>query len=144
MPAGQLKINGVDAFTTWGISLDSTALSALMTPAPLKDMIENRSRLEHGVRRVRTNRKINERTIKLGLNMWANTESDFMTRYNNFYSAVLSAGQVNIEVPTFLPNVVFRCDFVSCDSYGVYQRQLAKFVLTLIESNPDNRSANNE
>ena len=33
MPQEELFINGKDAYTTWGISMDDTALSALMTPA---------------------------------------------------------------------------------------------------------------
>ena len=47
---GELFINGKDAYTTWGISMDDTSLSALMTPAPNKDLVENKSRLEHGKR----------------------------------------------------------------------------------------------
>ena len=41
---GWCTIYGKDAFGSWGIVLDSTALSALMTPAPNKDFIENKSR----------------------------------------------------------------------------------------------------
>ena len=41
---GQLYINSKDAYTTWGITLDETSLSALMTPAPAKDFTENKSR----------------------------------------------------------------------------------------------------
>lgn len=48
MPQEELFINGKDAYTTWGISMDDTALSALMTPAPNKEFIENKSRMEHG------------------------------------------------------------------------------------------------
>ena len=40
MPQEELFINGKDAYTTWGISMDDTALSALMTPAPNKEFIE--------------------------------------------------------------------------------------------------------
>lgn len=45
MPQEELFINGKDAYTTWGISMDDTALSALMTPAPNKEFIENKSRM---------------------------------------------------------------------------------------------------
>ena len=38
---GQLYINGKDAYLTWGIFLDETALSTLMTPAPNKEFISN-------------------------------------------------------------------------------------------------------
>ena len=54
---GELFINGKDAYTTWGISMDDTSLSALMTPAPNKDLVENKSRLEHGKRVITDNPK---------------------------------------------------------------------------------------
>lgn len=44
----ELFINGKDAYVEWGISMDNTSLSALMTPAPNKAFIESESRLEHG------------------------------------------------------------------------------------------------
>ena len=42
----ELYINGKDAYTTWGISMDNNALSELMTPSSNKTFIENESRLE--------------------------------------------------------------------------------------------------
>ena len=139
MPHGQLLINGEDAFDVWGVSLDSTALSALMQPAPMKPSIENRSRLENGVRRTQIGR-FDERTLKLGMNMWATSESAFMTKYNDFIDVVLTGGWIYIQLPIILPNTEFHCIYVSCDNYGVYQRQLAKFILTLVEPNPADRT----
>ena len=48
MLKGQLYINGKDAYITWGIFLDETALSALMTPAPNKEFISNKYRSKDG------------------------------------------------------------------------------------------------
>lgn len=141
MPRGELIINGYDAFTRWGVSMDNTSLSQLMTPAPLKDMIVNRSRLEDGVRRESptTARKVDERTLRLGLNMWANTDADFRSRYAAFVSEVLNGGTMEIQV-SHVPGVVYRCDYISCQQFGVYRNQLAKLILTVVESNPANRS----
>ena len=50
MASGEFYINGKDCHTTWGISMDTSSLSALMTPSPLKEFIENKSRLEHSKR----------------------------------------------------------------------------------------------
>lgn len=46
----ELRINGKDAYTTWGISMDNNALSELMTPSSNKTFIENESRwnMENG------------------------------------------------------------------------------------------------
>ena len=139
MPAGQLYINGSDAYTTWGISLDSTGLSAILTPPPLKDMIQNASALEHGTRVVRTGRKYDSRTITVNFNISAPTEASFMTRYNNFCSQVLATGQLNITT-SFTGIKVFRFDYLSCQSFSEYSRGVGKFVLRLFESNPDDRT----
>ena len=71
---GELFINGKDAYAAWGISMDDTSLSALMTPAPNKDLIENKSRLEHGKLVISSNPKKDERNLILQLNLLHRTE----------------------------------------------------------------------
>ena len=68
---GDLKINGKDAFTAWGLSLDDTSLSALMTPAGNKPFIENKSRSMQGKRVLPLNPKKDERTLVLSINITA-------------------------------------------------------------------------
>lgn len=71
MASGEFYINGKDCYTTWGISMDTSSLSSLMTPPPLKEFIENKSRLEHGKRVLSSNPKIDERNITLTFNLTA-------------------------------------------------------------------------
>ena len=47
---GELLINGKDAWTTWGVCMGEGFLDSIDAPAPMKDYIENESRLEHGKR----------------------------------------------------------------------------------------------
>lgn len=47
MAAGELYINNKDAYTTWGISMDTSSLSSLMTPPPMKDF---RKQISFGAR----------------------------------------------------------------------------------------------
>ena len=61
----ELRINGKDAYTTWGISMDNNALSELMTPSSNKTFIENESRLEHGERVVIANPRVDVRNLTL-------------------------------------------------------------------------------
>lgn len=42
-------INGRNIWSTWGAELMDGALEAILTPPPVKDYIENDSRLEHGI-----------------------------------------------------------------------------------------------
>ena len=61
MLKGQLYINGKDAYLTWGIFLDETALSALMTPAPNKEFISNKYRSKDGKSVIKHNPRLDER-----------------------------------------------------------------------------------
>lgn len=139
MPVGQLTINGKDAFTTWGISLSNTALSALMTPVPNKDYVENESRLEHGKRILNVNPKMSDRTVTIFFNLIASDEVDFFRKYGKFCTDVLQTGEVEIKT-SFQPTVVYRMKYISCNQFTQFMRGIAKFSLKLVEPNPDNRA----
>ena len=137
MPKGETFINGQDAFTTWGISLDSTALSALMAPPPMKDMIENKSATENGKSVIRSARMIDERTLTLGFNIVGSSQQDFLDKYRRFCS-VLSGGSINIQTK-YQPGVVYHLDYISCNQFGEYGMTMGKFSLRVLEANPANR-----
>ena len=44
----ELLINGENAYTTWGVRMGEGFLDVIGASAPMKDFIENKSRLEHG------------------------------------------------------------------------------------------------
>lgn len=134
---GQCTINGFDAFATWGIVLDSTALSALMTPAPNKGFIENKSRLEHGKRIITNNPKVDEREVSLRFNLKANTEDDFFSKYESFCNE-LAKGVLRINTK-FQPNIYYNMIYLSCTQFTQYSLDGASFVLKLVEPNPRDR-----
>ena len=45
-----LLINGRDAYKTWGVRMGDKFLDVLGASLPMKEFIENKSRLEHGKR----------------------------------------------------------------------------------------------
>lgn len=45
-----LLINTQDAYTTWGVRIGEGFLDVLGASSPMKEFIENKSRLEHGKR----------------------------------------------------------------------------------------------
>ena len=96
MPKGELFINNKDAYDSWGISMDTSSLSALMTPSPNKEFIENKSRLEHGKRIITSNPKIDERNLILTIHLTAKDEEEFFEKYNNFCKE-LATGILNIR-----------------------------------------------
>ena len=137
MPKGELFINGVDAYEEYGISMQSSGLSALMAPPPNKEVIENKSRQEHGKRIVNNNPKVDEREITLPIHITARTRYDFFSKYEKFCN-VLAQGKLDIST-TYQPNVVYRTIYQSCTQFAEYRLGLAKFTLKLNEPNPMNR-----
>ena len=135
---GELFINGKDAYAAWGISMDDTSLSALMTPAPNKDLIENKSRLEHGKLVISSNPKKDERNLILQLNLTAPDRDTFFSRYDNFCNE-LNFGILEIKTK-YQPTVVYRMIYQSCQQFSQFMQGIGKFALKLNEPNPNNRN----
>lgn len=137
MPKGQLKINGKDAYETWGISMDDTSLSALMTPPAVKPYISNDDRTKHGKEYLTAPVYIDSRDLTLQLNLTAKDEEQFFARYIAFCE-VLTKGVLDIET-SFQSGVVYHCIYQSCSQFSQFMRGIGKFVLKVTEMNPNNR-----
>lgn len=135
---GELFINGKDAYTEWGISMDDTGLSALMTPAPNKSLIENKSRLEDGKRVINSNPKKDERNLTLQINITAPDKDTFFARYNSFCSE-LDAGVLDIKTK-YQPTIIYKTIYLSCSQFSQFMQGIGKFVLKLNEPNPSDRT----
>ncbi len=140
MVKGQLYINGVDAYTEYGMFMDDTALSTLMTPAPNKEFISNKYRSKDGKRVIKHDPRLDEREITVGFHMTAKTEEQFLANYAKFCEDVLSTGEIVINT-SFQPNVWYRCVYLSCSQFSQYRRELASFSLKLNEPDPSDRAA---
>ncbi|MGX8695470.1 MAG: hypothetical protein ACSW8D_03710, partial [Prevotella sp.] len=71
MPAGELTINGKDAYTYWGLSLEETGLSKLMTPAPHKEPVQNKNMAMNGTMIVGAVNLKDVRTVSLPVHITA-------------------------------------------------------------------------
>ena len=76
----ELLINGENAYTTWGVRMGEGVLDAIGASAPMKDFIENKSRLEHGKRVIINNPKVDEREITLSFTIESNSQSDYQAK----------------------------------------------------------------
>lgn len=135
---GELFINNKDAYITWGISMDNTSLSSLMTPPSLKEFIEDTSRLEHGKRVDTSNPKINERNVTLQINLTARDKDDFFSRYISFCEE-LATGVLEIRTK-YQPTVLYRMTYISCSQFSQFMQGIGKFTLRLNEPDPSNRN----
>ena len=140
MPKGELFINNKDSYDNWGISMDTSSLSALMTPAPNKEFIENKSRLEHGERVIAASPKVDERNLTLTINLTAKDENEFFEKYDSFCQE-LATGVLNIR-SKYQPDIVYRTIYLSCNQFTQFMRGIAHFSLKIVEPNPMDRNIN--
>ena len=137
---GELFINGKDAYIEWGVSMDTSSLSALMTPAANKDLPENKSRLEHGKRVISDISivKLDERQLTLTINLTARNEAEFFSRYSSFCNE-LATGRIDIKT-MYQPDIVYKTIYKSCSQFTQFMRGIAHFSLKLEEPNPNDRN----
>ena len=131
----------VDAYKEWGLSFSETSLSALMTPAPNKSNVENKSRLLNG-KQVSTNmslRKKDERDINIEMHITAANKTAFMQRYDRVCSYLFDYGRMEV-INGYIPTKVYRLDYLNCSQFKQFMQQIAKFTLRVNEPDPTNRS----
>ena len=143
MIEGNLIINGFDAKQSWGIVLQDVSVSALLTPAPMKEPIQNKSRIKHGKRVIwDENPKRDERDISLQLTMFADTQEGLLANYASFCGVLY--GNQKLEISTPYSSDIYRCYYISCTQYSSFHKGVAKFILRLNEPNTLNRGASDE
>ena len=137
---GECYINGKDAHEEWGLIFGESSLTALMTPAPVKAYIQNKSALIHGkqvLSGASNPPKIDERDVQLVFGIKAKNMTDFLTKYSSFVEE-LEKGWLDISTK-YQPGVVYHLLYVSCQQFSQYNGRLGKFVLKLNEPNPKHR-----
>lgn len=129
-----------DLDEVYGVSLDETALSKLMTPAPNKQPTENTSDLMHGKRLVRNpeNVRKDERNINLSINIRGRCKDEFLCRYCRFCKEVLDKGYFDLYTK-YNPCIIYRLTYVDCQQFSEFMMGLGKYSLTVNEPDPTNR-----
>lgn len=136
MPAGELYINNIDAYSAWGISMEEGSLSKLLTPTGLKEMATNESRLENGVRVVPVEAREKDRTLTLEIHMLASSQADFFTKYNAFCEQLKKGA---IDIKTAYSADIYHCYYQECSQFSQLRFGIAKFSLKLHEPDTTNR-----
>jgi len=131
--------NNGDAYLNYGVSLEENALSRLMTPAPNKLPVENKSDLEHGKRIINDGVVMkDERSVSLVMNISAPSKEEFLRRYSDFCRDVLDNGYLEIKT-SYQNGVVYRMTYLDCTQFQEYCLGVGKFTLSLNEPNPNDR-----
>lgn len=134
-----LIINGFDAFRQWGVRMDDGFLDAIFAPEPMKEFVENKSRLQNGKQVLYNNPKIDERDVTLVFTLEGNSPDDYHTKYSAFKTE-LQKGKVEIKVPA-LGDQVYRLTYLRSASFGLnISRTFSKISIKFNEPNPTNRT----
>lgn len=138
---GNLYINGLDAFETWGIDLEDGAVTNLMTPPALKELVRNSSRLEHGRRYVvptsgYATPKYDERQVDLPIHLISTSSTDFFAKYQAFCDDVLIKGAFTLWV-RHIPHKLFHLVYNSCSNFNQTWRVVSVMTLRCTEPNPE-------
>lgn len=137
---GELIINGKDAWTLWGVNMGDGFIDTLDAPLPMKEYIENESRLEDGKRVLTSNAKKDSREITLSFTITGTSENDYRTKKKAF-EAELYKGSLTVSVPKVSADVYHLIYTGKNISYGLsidrcFGRLSAKFE----EPNPSERT----
>lgn len=132
---GDLFINGKDAFDTWGVNMGDNFLNVLLTPPPVKEYCENKSRIENGKSVILDNNKDDERDISLTFTIQGEGQKDYIAKYKAFMME-MSSGLVDINVPE-LGSEVYRVYYKNATSYAMsIDRTFSKIAMKVCEPNP--------
>ncbi len=128
-------INSYDALSKWGVLLEKESIALLMTPPPLKEVLENDEPTDDGVI-LYDNAKVDKRKLSVTFILVAKTPAEALTKFNLF-QAELFAGRFTLKVPSI--NMKFRLLYQSCATYRPWYEGISKLVLNVVEPDPTNR-----
>ncbi|OAV66637.1 hypothetical protein Barb6XT_01843 [Bacteroidales bacterium Barb6XT] len=136
--SGDLLINFQDAFDVFGVNMGEVFLSDISAPPPLKDFVENKSRLNNGKEVIFNDPKVDERAVTLTFVIMGRDTATFMANKRAFEAELLK-GLVEINVPA-LGSEVYRLTYISSAAFAMNTgRTVCKLSVKFNESNPSYR-----
>lgn len=133
-----LFINGKDAFQTWGVKMGDDFINEILSPVPLKEFIENESRLEDGKRVIYSLPKLADRGLSLTFYIEGDDEIDYISKFKSFV-AELQKGCVLVNIPV-LGLEVYKLTYLKSTSYAMNtKRTFSKLAVSFNEPNPNDR-----
>jgi len=132
----EMKINGRDALEM-GIRMGEGFFSAIEGPLPMKDYIENNSRLEHGKQVIYANPKFADREVILPFTVVGRDERDFQSKLKAFEN-ILYNGLVEIYLP--VTDKTYRLVYLRSQTYALnLNRTVCNVAVKFNEHQPNRR-----
>lgn len=133
-----IKINGV-LLSSMGVTIENGAYAALLTPAPIKSVIQNDDPLKDGVQVLPTSPLIqNERDVTLTFLVQGSSHNDFLNKYSAFMN-LLRSGIVTLYVPDL--NNYYRLLYSNATQFENYRLNACKLSVKFREPDPTNRAS---
>ena len=141
----ELLINGLDAYTNFGVRMGDGFLDALTQPLSPKDYIENTSRIEHGKQVITKDSqgnslvRLSSRDVSLTFIIMGDTHEEMEINRKKFYTE-LYKGEMIIQVPDDSNDVYHLIYKGKPSNYGQdLARTTCKVAVKFEETNPTNR-----
>lgn len=135
----ELIINGREALKEWGVRMGDNFLDVLGAPVPLKEFIENKSRLEHGKQVLMDNPKLDECELTLVFTVEGDSPADYQAKKTAFYEE-LYKGKIDIQIPENNSDIYHLLYLGKSVSYAQsLDRTFGKISAKFCEYNPSNR-----
>lgn len=137
-PAGAVDadnnpVEWYDCWEQWGVGLDEGALDALMGFRPNKEPVVNKNVTAEGAYYVTGAGLVDERNVNIPFHIVAIDFADFLLKRNGFYQAIKS-GLVTFKIEKPV-QAIYKMYYVSCNQYTQFMDGIAKFMLSMYETN---------
>lgn len=145
-PYNQYKIDGVDLYAIYGVSISGGSEGFLRFP-DRKDSVEHDWSDRNGIDKDLSRVFFKDRDISLDCNFIANDEQDFWSKYNAFYGMIQKPGERRLEISEF--NASYFVIYVKCENFTRYTRVVGavdkiacKMTVTFRELKPQANATN--
>ena len=123
----------LDAYDEWSLSLEKGSLKELMKFRSNKEPIVNKNVTASGAQYVAGAGLVDDRYVSIKLHIVADNWPDYVLKREGFYKAI-KGGFITFRIAK--PVVVtYRMAYVSCTEYQHFLNGMAKFTLSMYESN---------
>lgn len=124
----------LDVWDNWGVGLEGDeAYEALMTFRPNKEPIVNKNVTVNGAYYVTGAGIVDERTVTVPFHIVAFDKTDFLMKREGFYKAI-QGGLIRFKIMNPV-EAEYQFYYLSCSQYTQFFSGMAKFMLTLYETN---------
>lgn len=136
---GELKINGNDAWTMYGVSMGEGFIDAIDGVNEMKQYISNECREEHGIR-VIPSTKVKEKELTLHFTIKGSSPTDFRNKKLAFINLLESGEVLRVEIPSI--GSVHKLIYLGKgQSYKMsLNKSFCAFSARFLEPNPKDRS----